>query len=317
MSFIKGYAHSLCQKYTLPDDVKKMDNEIRQLLVNRGYLSLPQYHMLQPRRVYPCSWCRKTYGTTDAQIVMALYLNHDNLVLDMDYIDIRSNAKVKYLDYMLDNHPDKSCPFVETQLFRKVYEDDEDSLMPEKILRRKFHSDFYVKDILWRYIKNNENKRLYDMVMRIDPKTINYIFKSDTTNEEIERFAKYVGQLREKYREDETQIKDNNPFKIASRVSPFNYFDMMPVIIKPGINYITVEFHAPFLDEFSKRSSDVDCYHANLRLIHCMKLGKELTKYCDVIMNLNIIEECFCDCPEQPAVSEYPKEDTLYKKTDN
>ena len=316
MSFIKGYSHSLCEKYTLPTDVKEMDKEIRELLTNRGYLSLPKYHMLQYRRVFPCSWCRRVYGTTDAEMITALYLNHDNLVLHMDYIDIRSNVTVINLDYLATNHPDESCPFVEAQLFRKVY-DDTDNVLPEKILKRKFHSDFYVKDILWSYIKTGQNKRLYDMVMRIDAKPINYVFKSDTTDEEIERIAKYFCELREKCRGNENQMEDSKPLKITTQLTPFGHFDMMPICMKPGMNHITVEFHAPFQDEFGKRPPEQECYHANLRLKHSLKLGEELIKHCDVLMNLSIIEECFCDCPEQPTEPEYPKEDTYYEKAKN
>ena len=317
MSFIKGYSHSLCEKYTLPTDInKEMDKKMRELLTDRGYLSLPKYHMLQYRRVYPCSWCRTAYGTTDAEIITVLYLNHDETVLHMDYIDIRSNVTVINLEYLVTNHPDESCPFVEAQLFRKVY-DDTDNVLPEMILRRKFHSEFYVKDILWSYIKTGQNKRLYDMVMRICAKPINYVFKSDTTDEEIERFAKYFCELREKCRENENQMEEGKPLKLTTQLTVFGLFDRMPICMKPDMNHITVEFHAPFQDKFGKRPPEQECYHANLRLKHSLKLGEELVKHCDVVMNLSIIEECLCDCPEQPIEPEYPKEDTYYAKAKN
>ena len=318
MAFIEGYSHSLCKKYKLPTDInEEMEKKLREMLNERGYLSLPKYHLLHYRQVYPCSWCINTYGTSDAEITTALYFVHDETVLHMDYIDIRSNITVFDLEYLATNHPDASCPYVEAQLFRKVY-DETDDVLPELILRRNFHSEFYVKEILWSYIKTGQNKRLYDMVMRVYAKPIDYVFKSDTTDKEIARFAEYFCELREKCRENENQMENSKPLKLTTQLTPFGYFERMPIYIKPGMNHITVEFHAPFPDRwFAKRQPDQECYHANLRLEHSLMLGEELIKHCDVVMNLSIIDECRCDCPEQPADLEYPEEDTYYAKTKN
>ena len=308
---------SICED--LPKEMDDLLRDLYQKLTNRGYLNLYLFNMLVGADEPPCDWCEERYRLNDIeQVTRVMYIIHDEGGPVRDYISVKSNIKVKDLTSLAENHPDNSCHFVEAQLFQKVY-DGENEALRDRIIERGFHPNFYRQEIIRKYIRTGENAKLYNMVMKHnDLCCITYVLSRDCSVAELHRYADYLWEMKKRYHIDNNTLVEEKPFIISSREVDGDDPTKMPLMVRDDdMSELNLHFDIGPWARYSRRKSDADsCYHESNKIAHGLILAEAFNKHHDIILNLNVNSpECFCKCPNKPAIPEHPEKDIFYAKS--
>ena len=308
---------SICE-----DLVGEMDDLMRGLywkLKDRGYLHLYLYNMVLLDDEPPCEWCKDRFRLNDIeQNTRVMYIVHDEGGPVRDYISVKSNIKVKDLTSLVETHPDESCHFVEAQLFKKVY-DGEDETIRDRIIERGFHPNFYRQEIIRKYIKSGENPKLYEMVMKHnDLCCITYILKRECSVAELHRYADYLWEMKKRFHNNHSTSVEENPLTISFYEVEGDDPTKIPLVVREDeMDELNLCFDVGALASYSRDRIDADsCYHDGNKIAHCLILAKAYNKYQDIILNITFHNhENFCKCSNRPAIPNYPEENAFYPKS--
>ena len=302
------------QNYIIPklkirtrQDIEE-EKAMRIMLRSLGYVHLAYDDLIIPLQESACEWCKQKYGLTGDEHVMVIFFSQDEMDPDREYIASSTPHKVDDLRELVEEHPDESCYFVEAQLFRKVYDNDDNELT-QRILTRKFHSRFHMKRIVYLHIADNQYPKQYRALSPFTFEPISYVMEMDTTEEQLRKYVDYFTSARQGRR-----IEGMRPIRLFTNVS-MTYDDQSRVYLhlSPDMDEIMIlvanRLSMKGASSNNNNNNRVDCYHTSFRIQHTLMLIKIMNRCYDLVLDLDF-SDCVCDCTDAPALPSYPQTQT-------